>query len=204
MLSAEKNRLITETGPDTPAGGLLRRYWQPAALSEELDAARPIVEVRLLGEDLVLFRDGRGGLGLIAESCPHRGASMAYGVVRPDGLECFYHGWIFDCEGKCRRQPAEPADSKFRDKVTTAPSIARPSASMSRPTSAPSACKATSTTAVCSRLPRSEAIAVAEHASTANERTARNRKNLELAMGKRSIVSCRSMSGRAKCRTIGP
>lgn len=79
MVSADENRLLTESGPGTPGGDVLRRYWQPAALTDELDNDRPVVPVRLLGEDLVLFRDDHGRLGMIGRRCPHRGVDLSYG-----------------------------------------------------------------------------------------------------------------------------
>ena len=117
MLSAERNRLVTETGPETPTGALMRRYWQPAALSEELSDERPVKPVRLLGEDLVLFRDDAGRLGLVGRQCPHRGADLCYGRLEDGGLRCPFHGWLFDVEGACLEQPAEPLDSTFHTKV---------------------------------------------------------------------------------------
>ena len=88
MLSAEQNDLITRTGAGTPAGDLMRRYWQPAALVDELSGNRPIKPVRLLGEDLVIFRDERGRYGLIGRRCPHRGTDLAYGRLENGGLRC--------------------------------------------------------------------------------------------------------------------
>ena len=117
MLSAEQNERVTRTGPGTPAGELLRRYWQPAALTEELAGNRPAVPVRLLGEDLVLFRDEEGRYGLLNRRCCHRGADLAYGRLEDGGLRCPFHGWLFDVEGACLDQPAEPAGSNFKNKV---------------------------------------------------------------------------------------
>ena len=117
MLSAEQNERVTRTGPGTPAGELLRRYWQPAALTEELAGNRPAVPVRLLGEDLVLFRDDEGRYGLLNRRCCHRGADLAYGRLEDGGLRCPFHGWLFDVEGACLEQPAEPAGSNFKNKV---------------------------------------------------------------------------------------
>lgn len=117
MLSAEQNRLVTETGPGTPAGALLRRYWQPAALTVELAGERPVLPVRLLGEDLVLFRDEAGRHGLIGRHCAHRGADLCYGRLEDGGLRCPFHGWLFDVAGKCLEQPAEPQASQFHRKV---------------------------------------------------------------------------------------
>ncbi|GAB4350935.1 MAG: aromatic ring-hydroxylating dioxygenase subunit alpha [Oricola sp.] len=113
MMNQEQNDLITRIGPGTGAGKVLRRYWQPAALSEELVGARPVVPVRLLGEDLVLFRDNDGELGLIQRNCPHRGADMAFGRCENNGLRCPFHGWHFDRTGQCVEQPGEPEGSQM-------------------------------------------------------------------------------------------
>jgi hypothetical protein len=113
MLSAELNDRITLTGPKAPAGALMRRYWQPAALVDELAGNRPIKAVRLMGEDLVLFRDERGRYGLVGRSCPHRGTDLAYGRLEDGGLRCAFHGWLFDVDGKCLQTPAEPDDSNL-------------------------------------------------------------------------------------------
>jgi len=94
---------------------MLRRYWQPVGLSADLgDLPRPI---RVLGEDLVLFRDGRGRPGLLDAHCCHRGTSLEYGRVEAEGIRCCYHGWLFDPEGRCLEQPCEPAESTYRDRV---------------------------------------------------------------------------------------
>jgi phenylpropionate dioxygenase-like ring-hydroxylating dioxygenase large terminal subunit len=113
MLSAEQNERITRVGPRTPAGTLLRRYWQPAALVDELAGERPIKPVRLLGEDLVIFRDRQGRYGLVGRACPHRGTDLAYGRLEDGGLRCAFHGWLFDVNGQCRETPAEPDDSNL-------------------------------------------------------------------------------------------
>jgi len=118
MLSEQENELLTRVGPGTPMGTLLRRYWLPALLSCELPEpdGRP-VRVRLLGEDLVAFRDTSGRPGLVAHNCPHRGASLFFGRNEEDGLRCVYHGWKFDITGRCVDMPNEPSESNFRDKV---------------------------------------------------------------------------------------
>jgi phthalate 4,5-dioxygenase len=113
MLSIEQNDRITLAGPQAPAGTLLRRYWQPAALVDELAGNRPVKPVRLMGEDLVLFRDERGRYGLIGRSCPHRGTDLAYGRLEDGGLRCAFHGWLFDVAGHCLQTPAEPDDSNL-------------------------------------------------------------------------------------------
>ena len=99
MLSAEQNDLITRTAPGTAAGNLMRRYWQPAALAEELSGPRPVKRVRLLGEDLVLFRDPSGRYGLLHRHCAHRGADLAFARCEDDGLRCPFHGWLYDASG---------------------------------------------------------------------------------------------------------
>ena len=118
MLSPEDNATLTRVGPGTPIGNLLRRYWLPALLSAELpEADCPPVRVRLLCEDLVAFRDSSGAVGLLAQACPHRGASLFFGRNEEQGLRCVYHGWKFDREGNCVDMPSEPAESNFKSKV---------------------------------------------------------------------------------------
>ena len=99
MINEEENRLLTETGPGKPCGTLMRRYWQPAALSEELTADKPL-PVKLLSEELILFRCDGGRPALIGRYCAHQGVDMIYGRVEEDGLRCMYHGWLFDSCGK--------------------------------------------------------------------------------------------------------
>jgi phthalate 4,5-dioxygenase len=101
MLSAQQNERITRVGPDRPAGQILRHYWQPAALVDELSGNRPLKAVKLLGEELVIFRDEEGGYGLLGRSCPHRGTDLAYGRLEDGGLRCAFHGWLFDVNGQC-------------------------------------------------------------------------------------------------------
>jgi phthalate 4,5-dioxygenase oxygenase subunit len=113
MLSAEQNDLITRTGAGTPAGKLMRCYWQPAALLDELSGNRPVKPVRLLGENLVLFRDDKGRYGLLERACPHRGTDLAFGRLEQGGLRCAFHGWLFDVEGRCLETPAEPEGSRM-------------------------------------------------------------------------------------------
>ena len=117
MLSAEINHLITRTGPDTQCGDLLRQYWQPAALSVELEGQRPVRPVTLLGEELVLFKDNSGRIGLMDKQCPHRGADLCYGRREDNGLRCPFHGWLFDVHGQCKEMPGEPADSRMYENV---------------------------------------------------------------------------------------
>jgi phenylpropionate dioxygenase-like ring-hydroxylating dioxygenase large terminal subunit len=118
MLSQEQNDQITRVAPGTPAGNLLRRYWQPAALVEELDGPRPIKPIRLMGEDLVIFRDDQGRYGLVGRSCPHRGTDLAFGRLENGGLRCAFHGWLFDVNGKCLETPAEPEGSNLCANIT--------------------------------------------------------------------------------------
>lgn len=110
-------KLPIHTGPGTPGGDLLRRYWQPIMLVDDLPAARDPVPLRILGEDLVLFRDDRGRLGLLGRQCAHRCADLSYGRVENGGLRCVYHGWLFDIEGHCLEQPGEPGKGQHRDRV---------------------------------------------------------------------------------------
>src|SRR5579884_749980 len=118
MLKREENELITRVGPGTPMGATMRRYWMPALLSSELpEPDCPPKRVRLLGEDLIAFRDSSGKVGLLQENCPHRGASLFFGRNEECGLRCVYHGWKFDTEGNCTDMPNEPAESDFRTKV---------------------------------------------------------------------------------------
>jgi 5,5'-dehydrodivanillate O-demethylase len=117
MLTQEMNDRLTRVGPGTPMGELMRRYWHPIAGTAQLNDETPTREVRLLGEDLVLFRSAAGVLGLIEPSCPHRKANLSYGIPEPEGIRCAYHGWLFDVNGNCVDQPSEPAGSRFKDKV---------------------------------------------------------------------------------------
>ena len=118
MLSAEKQAILTRVGCNTPMGELLRRYWFPVAAACEL-RKRPIKAVQLLGERLVLFRDAAGRLGLLEERCPHRGTSLADGIVDREGLRCPYHGWKFDGSGNCLEMPAEPENTNLKQRVTS-------------------------------------------------------------------------------------
>ena len=116
MLNKEQNALITLTDAGTPGGELMRRYWQPVALSEELSADTPL-PTRILGEDLVLFRDPTGQPRLIGRYCPHRGVDLSYGRLDKGGLRCIYHGWLMSGDGRCLEQPGEPAASDYKDKI---------------------------------------------------------------------------------------
>ena len=117
MLTQEQNDAITRTDPGTIGGKLLRNYWQPIALSKELPAGGAPVSVDVMGEELVLFRDERGRLGLLDRHCCHRGTDLSFGRLENGGLRCLYHGWLYDVTGCCLEQPAEPKNSTFKDKV---------------------------------------------------------------------------------------
>ncbi|HSK29049.1 MAG TPA: Rieske 2Fe-2S domain-containing protein [Candidatus Limnocylindria bacterium] len=117
MISAEENSLLTQTGPKTPAGELLRRYWQPVALSEELPQGGAPLTVRIMGEDLVLFRDDQGRPGLLGLHCSHRGTDLSYGRVENGGLRCLYHGWLYDVSGCVLEQPGEPGGGANRHTI---------------------------------------------------------------------------------------
>ena len=110
-----ENAELTHVGPGTTAGELFRRYWQPVGLAPL--PGEPPRPVRVLGEDLVMFRDGHGRVGLLDAHCCHRGTSLEYGRVEREGVRCCYHGWLFDVEGRCLEQPCEPAESSYKDRV---------------------------------------------------------------------------------------
>jgi phthalate 4,5-dioxygenase len=117
-LAQQQQEALTRSGPGTPLGALFRRYWIPALLASELpELDCDPVRVRLLGEDLLAFRDSDGRLGLVEEFCPHRGVSLFFGRNEECGLRCSYHGWKFDVNGQCVDMPSEPEESRFRDKV---------------------------------------------------------------------------------------
>jgi phthalate 4,5-dioxygenase len=118
MLSHEDNQLLTLTGPGTAMGRALRRYWIPAVLSSEIpEPDCPPVRVKLLGEELVIFRDSSGRIGLVQERCAHRCASLFFAANRENGLRCIYHGWKYDVGGNCLEQPSEPDETSFAHKV---------------------------------------------------------------------------------------
>jgi nitrite reductase/ring-hydroxylating ferredoxin subunit len=109
------NAVFTEVGPGTPCGEYLRRFWQPVAVSSEL-GCRPC-QVKILGEELIAFRDRKGRPGLLSRRCAHRGSSLYYGRVEDEGIRCCYHGWLFDTEGHCLEQPCEPNGGARREQV---------------------------------------------------------------------------------------
>ena len=118
VLSAQDNEVLTRTGAGTPMGDYFRRFWLPVLLSEELperDGAP--VRVKIMGEDLVAFRDSDGRVGLLDPVCPHRGANLFFGRNEECGLRCAYHGWKYDVDGRCVDMPTMPRDSRFRDKI---------------------------------------------------------------------------------------
>jgi 5,5'-dehydrodivanillate O-demethylase oxygenase subunit len=117
MLNDAENELLAQVGPGTPGGQLLRRYWHVVAASGELTAEKPKKRVRILGENLLLYRDRSANYGLVAEKCSHRGVSLYYGFVEDDGIRCPYHGWKYDACGKCVEQPFESPEAGFKDKI---------------------------------------------------------------------------------------
>src|SRR5215469_13048884 len=118
MLTLEDNQLLTRVAPGTPMGELMRRFWLPVLLAREIPAADcDPVRVRILGENLIAFRDSTGEPGLVAENCPHRGAALFFGRNEESGLRCVYHGWKFAVDGTCVDMPNEPAESDFRTRV---------------------------------------------------------------------------------------
>lgn len=117
MLTWEQNELLTRVGPGTPGGEFIRRYWQPVALSKDIPPQGAPHPLRILGEDLVLFRDQQGRPGLLGIHCSHRGADLSYGRLEDGGLRCIYHGWLYDVQGNCLEQPGEPAESTFHLRI---------------------------------------------------------------------------------------
>ena len=118
MLSIDENNLLTQVGPGTPMGNLMRHYWIPGFMSKELpNPDSDPLRIRLLGEDLIAFRDTQGRLGLLANACSHRGASLFYSRNENGGLRCVYHGWKYDVNGYCIDMPNEPSESNFGAKV---------------------------------------------------------------------------------------
>ena len=117
MITQEENERLTQTGPGSPCGNLMRRYWQPVALTEELPAGGAPRKVKLLSEELVLFRDDQRRPGLLGIHCSHRGTDLSYGRVEDGGLRCLYHGWLYDICGKVLEQPGEPGCGAHRDEI---------------------------------------------------------------------------------------
>src|ERR1700722_17368389 len=117
MLTREENERLCRVGPETPMGQMMRRYWLPALLSSDLEAGGDPKRVRLLGEDLVAFRDDKGRIGLLDELCPYLCASLALVRIENGALECLYHGSRIECTGKILDTPVEPEESTFKDRV---------------------------------------------------------------------------------------
>src|ERR671938_180078 len=118
MLTVEENEYLTRTGPGTPMGELFRRFWIPAFLASELpEKDGPPLRTRILGEDLVAYRDSNGKVGMVEAFCPHRRAPLFFGRNEECGLRCVYHGWKFDATGACVDMPSEPPESDFKSKV---------------------------------------------------------------------------------------
>jgi 5,5'-dehydrodivanillate O-demethylase len=114
-LSKEENEMLTRVGPGTAAGEMLRRYWQPIGFANELQDKPK--RKRILGEDVVMFRDEKGRIGVLALRCMHRGTSLEFGHIENGGLRCCYHGWLYDVEGKVLETPSEPPTSTFKERV---------------------------------------------------------------------------------------
>src|SRR6202167_4637221 len=115
----EQNDRLTQVGPGTPMGNLLRRYWQPVAAAIELDQD-PVRKVRFMGEDLTLYRSSAGEYGLIEDRCAHRCMSLEFGIPDDKGLRCAYHGWVYDGTGQCVEQPFEDRafpDAHYKDRI---------------------------------------------------------------------------------------
>lgn len=129
MLTVEQNNELTQVGPGTPMGELLRRYWYPIAFEQDFDSV-PSKTVRLLSEDWTLYKTPSGKYGIIGEKCAHRRASLTYGVVHEDGIRCGYHGWKYDFDGQCTEQPAEADNQNFRDRVQMKAGKAQPMGGM--------------------------------------------------------------------------
>jgi 5,5'-dehydrodivanillate O-demethylase len=124
MLTQAQNERLTQTGPGTPMGELMRRYWHPVAATVDLNPKSPTKFVRLMGEDLALFRTMNGQLGLVQHRCAHRGTSLAQGMPEPDGVRCAYHGWVYGVDGKCIDMPNEP-NERFRTRCRSRPTTRR-------------------------------------------------------------------------------
>ncbi len=121
MTTREQISFLVQTGPGTPMGSLVRRYWIPALLSSEIaEPDCPPVRVKLLGERLIAFRDSMGRIGIMDEFCAHRGVSLWFGRNEENGLRCPYHGWKYDVTGQCIEVPSEPVESGFCKKIKLA------------------------------------------------------------------------------------
>ena len=123
MLTERENDRLSRVGPGTPMGNMLRRYWHPVATVPDLDREK-VLALRILGEDLALYRSDRGEPGLVQQRCPHRSASLAYGIPDEDGIRCPYHGWYFNKAGQCLAQPYDDTESAVRTRQAW--SVTRP------------------------------------------------------------------------------
>ena len=121
MLSKEENESLARVGPGTPCGELLRRYWHPLCAATQLTPEEPKKRIRILGEDLVVFRLPDGRYGLVEEHCRHRGVSLVYGFCESEGIRCAYHGWLYDLSGQCQEQPFEPKSFKHTVRLKAYP-----------------------------------------------------------------------------------
>ena len=117
MLTKEQNERITRVGPNTPLGKLMRRYWQPVGISKDVENGGPPHAVKVMGEELTLFRTQEGVPALVGRRCAHRLTSLAYGRVEDGGIRCPFHGWLYDIAGKCLQTPAEPDTSSFKESI---------------------------------------------------------------------------------------
>src|SRR5919198_3298303 len=117
MLSTDSNEILTRVGPGTPMGELMREYWIPACLPEELKPDGAPMRLKLLGEKLIAFRDSAGRIGIMDHRCPHRCASMFFGRNEAGGIRCAYHGWKYDVTGQCLEMPNVPPEHSFAAKV---------------------------------------------------------------------------------------
>ncbi|HLI21683.1 MAG TPA: Rieske 2Fe-2S domain-containing protein, partial [Stellaceae bacterium] len=115
MLTREEHEMLTRVGAGTPLGEVLRRYWQPVGLSEQV-TSKP-QRMKTLGEELLLYRGASGKVVVTQLRCAHRSLALDYGRVEGDCIRCPYHGWLYDAQGQCLEQPAEPEGSGFKDKV---------------------------------------------------------------------------------------
>ncbi|MBK5458137.1 aromatic ring-hydroxylating dioxygenase subunit alpha [Peribacillus sp. TH16] len=117
MLSKEQNEDLIQVGAGKSMGELLRRYWHPIAISTDVEKIGTIKKLKILDEELVLYRDKSNNLGLVADRCAHRGVSLEYAIPDECGLRCQYHGWLYDQTGQCVEQPNEPEDSTFKKRI---------------------------------------------------------------------------------------
>ncbi|MDQ3734364.1 MAG: aromatic ring-hydroxylating dioxygenase subunit alpha [Actinomycetota bacterium] len=124
MLTVEHNEELTSVGPGTPMGEMLRRYWYPVCFTKDLDEF-PVKAARLLAEDWAVYRMPSGKYGIVEQACPHRRASLVYGVVEEEGLRCGYHGWMFGPDGTCLEQPAEAGKASFKERVKARAGVAQ-------------------------------------------------------------------------------